>query len=156
MVNITAGDKMIMDGGWIYVFMSASDYNRFKVGMTINNPLIRLNNLRTGDPTLDFQVAYFIPSTLNWNLFELENHIHKELEAGSGRINFFNEKPSEWFIGDCRNAWFELDVIFENLGVDVTDYFDPEAKKIVRFWEENLRLLYAPPAPLDEDGLPFF
>ncbi len=145
-----------MNGGWIYVFMSASDYDRFKVGMTINNPLKRLNQLRTGDPTLDFQVAYFIPSALNWNLSELENHIHKELQAGSGRINFFNETPSEWFLGDCRNAWMELDVIFENLEVKVTDYFDPDEKNIVRFWEENLRSLYAPPLPLDENGFPSF
>ncbi|MEQ4693278.1 GIY-YIG nuclease family protein [Providencia manganoxydans] len=145
-----------MDGGWIYVFMSGTDNNRFKVGKTINNPFIRLNQLRTGDPTLDFQVAYFIPSSLNWDLSKLENHIHKELEAGIGRINFYNDQPSEWFRADCRDAWFELDVIFENLEVEVTDYFDPDAKKIVRFWEENLRSLYAPPAPLDEDGLPFF
>jgi hypothetical protein len=53
-----------------------------------NNPLVRLNQLRTGDPTLDFQVAYFIPSSLGWSLSQLESHIHEELEQGFCRSIF--------------------------------------------------------------------
>lgn len=147
---------MQLDGGWIYVFMSGSDYQRFKVGKTKNNPLVRLNQLRTGDPTLDFQVAYFIPSSLGWSLSQLESHIHEELEQGFCRINFYNEKRSEWFHGNSRHAWNELDIIFENLEVDVTDWFQPGESKVVRFWEESLRSLYGPGLPCDEDGFPIF
>ncbi|EPJ8558902.1 GIY-YIG nuclease family protein [Klebsiella pneumoniae] len=147
---------MQLDGEWIYVFMSGSDTERFKVGKTKNNPLIRLNNLRTGDPTLDFRVAYFIPSSLNWRLYGLEKHIHDQLEKGFPRISFYNDKRSEWFMGDAIDIWREMDIIFENLEVDVTDYFDPEGTKVVRFWEENLKSIYGPGLPLDDDGFPVF
>lgn len=49
---------IVMNGGWIYVFMTASDYGRYKVGFTKRNPMLRLKQLRTGDPKIGFEVAF--------------------------------------------------------------------------------------------------
>lgn len=50
--------KIVMDGGWIYVLMTASDYSRYKVGFTKHDPMLRLRQLRTGDPKIGFEVAF--------------------------------------------------------------------------------------------------
>ncbi|GKX51547.1 GIY-YIG nuclease family protein [Budvicia aquatica] len=142
-----------MGGGWIYVFMTASDYNRYKVGLTRNNPMLRLNQLKTADPMIAFQVAYFIPNSLDVKLSVIEKMIHQELGVP---VFFWNEEPSEWFYGEPRDVWSKLDDLFEMFGFEVTDYFDPDGKKVVRFWEESLNAIYAPPLPMDEDGFPLF
>lgn len=142
-----------VDGGWIYVLMTASDYNRYKVGLTIDNPLLRYKKLRTGDPTLGFEVAYYIPNSLGISLSSLENALHKELGP---RVNFFDEVSSEWFYGNPRHAWQNLEMIFEEFGFEVTDWFQPGENKVVRFWEEALTAFYGSVLPLDELGDPIF
>lgn len=140
-----------MGGGWIYVFMTSSDYKRYKVGLTKNNPMLRLNQLKTGDPLMGLAVAYFIPESSE-PLPTIEAMIHKQLGIP---IKFHNDESSEWFAGESSDAWIMLDVIFEILGYEVTDYFEPNGTKVVRFWEENLVSFYAPSQKLDEYDLPW-
>lgn len=130
------------DGSWIYVLMSGTDINRFKVGKTIQHPVKRLKDLRTGDPTLALQVAYFVQSSLNIKLGILESAIHQQLAAGLGRICFYDEAESEWFHGDARDAWLQLDMIFEEFEFTVTDYYQPGETKIVRFWGADMETEY--------------
>ncbi len=138
-----------LDGGWIYVLMTASDYNRYKVGLTTNNPLLRYKTLRTGDPTLGFEVAYYIPNSLGVTLSSLESALHKELGPS---INFFDDGPSEWFSGYPGCAFTKLEICFEEWGFVVTDDFQPSEQKIVRFWEADLISFYGPGLPLDDTG----
>ncbi len=140
-----------MNYGWIYVFMTSSNYRRYKVGRTKNNPMLRLNQLKTGDPLIGLAVAYLVPESSE-KLSTIEAMIHKQLGTP---ISFHNEKSSEWFTGESSNAWIVLDTIFESLGYEVTDYFHPDGNKVVRFWEENLISFYAPSLKLNEDGLPW-
>ncbi|HCE4545017.1 TPA: GIY-YIG nuclease family protein [Vibrio parahaemolyticus] len=97
-----------VDGeGWIYILMTPSDYNRVKIGMTKRNPLLRLRDLKTGDPYLALQAAYFIPTNFGLRLLDIENLIHVQLEHL--RIHFLDDedqvkKPSEWFTMDCRDS----------------------------------------------------
>lgn len=130
------------EGGWIYVLMSGTDINRFKVGKTINHPVERLKQLRTGDPTLALQVAYFVPALVGFQLRSLENAIHQQLAAAVGRISCYDDTISEWFHGDARNAWLELDMIFEEFNFTVTDYYQPNQNKIVRFWGADMEAEY--------------
>lgn len=140
-----------MKGGWIYVFMTSSDYARSKVGFTKNNPMLRLNQLKTGDPLIGFQAAYFVPDSLG-KLSTIEAMVHRHLGAS---IEFHNGELSEWFAGEPQDAWKMLDTIFTLLGYEVTDYFQPSGSKVVRFWEENLISFYAPPPEVDEHGIPW-
>lgn len=130
------------DGSWIYVLMSGTDINRFKVGKTTQHPVKRMKEIRNGDPTLALQVAYFVPALLNIKLGMLESSIHQQLAATVGRISFFDEAVSEWFHGDARNAWLELDMIFEEFGYTVTDLYQPGENKIVRFWGADMETEY--------------
>ncbi|MEH3425568.1 GIY-YIG nuclease family protein [Enterobacter roggenkampii] len=72
------------DGSWIYVLMSGTDINRFKVGKTTQHPVKRMKDIRTGDPTLALQVAYFVPALLNIKLGMLESAIHQQLASTVG------------------------------------------------------------------------
>ncbi|MHA1002869.1 hypothetical protein ACR9IA_20305 (plasmid) [Leclercia pneumoniae] len=129
-------------GSWIYVLMSGTDINRFKVGKTIQHPVKRMKDIRTGDPTLALQVAYFVPASLNIKIRMLESAIHQQLAASVGRISFYDEAESEWFHGDARNAWSELDMIFEEFEFIVTDCYQPGENKIVRFWGTDMEIEY--------------
>lgn len=144
-----------MEDGWIYVLMSASNIDRFKVGKTKNHPVARLKQLRTGDPTLALQVAYFVPSLLNITLSGLESHIHQSLTESHGRLNFFDETSSEWFAGDVRDAWSELDMIIEGCELTVTDWYQPGENKVVRYWggdlEDEYRRRFEPPFEVNSD-----
>lgn len=140
-----------MGGGWIYVFMTSSDYKRYKVGLTKNNPMLRLNQLKTGDPLMGLAVAYLVPESSE-PLSTIEAMIHKQLGTP---IKFHNDESSEWFAGESSNAWIMLDTIFEILGYEVTDGSDPNGTKVVRFWEEDLISFYTRPSILDEGSLPW-
>lgn len=130
------------DGSWIYVLMSGTDINRFKVGKTINHPVERLKHLRTGDPTLALQVAYFVPALLGIPLGGLESAIHQHFTESHGRLSFYDETLSEWFNGDARDAWRELDMIMEEFEFTVTDLYQPGENKIVRFWGADMETEY--------------
>ncbi|MDW7788765.1 GIY-YIG nuclease family protein [Morganella morganii] len=147
-------DYWINEGSWIYVIMTGDNINRYKVGRTKNNPMLRVNQLRTGDPYLALQLAYFIPSSLTTKTSILEAAIHKQLESP---ISFYGEKKSEWFNGDARDVWNEIDFIFESLGCEVTDYYQPFESKVVRFWGGDLEDFYNwKPLEVDEEGFPNF
>ncbi|MDE9586054.1 GIY-YIG nuclease family protein [Citrobacter braakii] len=72
--------------------MTASDYGRYKVGFTKRNPMLRLKQLRTGDPKIGFEVAFFIPDSLGIKLSALEAMLHEELGPA---VEFWDEQKSE-------------------------------------------------------------
>lgn len=131
------------DGSWIYVLMTGTDINRFKVGKTTQHPVERMKQLRTGDPTLALQVAYFVPASLNIKLGMLESAIHHQLAATLKRISFYDETISEWFHADARDAWRELDMIFEEFEYTVTNFYQPGQSQIVRFWGSDMETEYS-------------
>lgn len=130
------------DGSWIYILMEGENINKFKVGKTTQHPVKRFKDIRSGNTTLAIQVAYFVPSSLNIDLGYLETSIHRQLEASVGRICFYDEAKSEWFNGDARHAWLELDMLLEEFGFTVTDYYQPGETKIVRFWGSDMEAEY--------------
>ncbi|EJG0884883.1 GIY-YIG nuclease family protein [Vibrio parahaemolyticus] len=116
--------EMSYGEGWIYVLMTPSDYNRVKIGKTINNPLLRLRNLKTGDPYLSLQVAYFIPPHFGLNLKGVEDLIHNAL--AQSRIPFLDDedqlyKRSEWFQMDCREAESVVDNVLRHHNFQITN-----------------------------------
>ena len=141
-------------GGWIYLLMTSANYQRYKVGRTNQNPLIRFKQLRTADPCLDFEVAYFIPTSLG-ELSKVEAEIHRHLER---RISFHDEKASEWFKGDVKVASELIEGFFENWwGCNiVTDCFRPNACNVLRAYEERLNFMYGPEPEVDENGIPWW
>ncbi len=143
--------QMEPGGGWIYVLMTPNDYNRVKVGMTKNNPLLRLRELRTGDPSLSLLVAYYIPPGTGLSLRDIESLIHKDFEHV--RIHFINDedqirKPSEWFKIDCNDAEYYVDGVFKLNGYTVTEdkslllskpVSDPDVGRfVIKYYESDL------------------
>ena len=63
-------------GGWIYILWTNSDLRRVKIGMSINNPVLRLATLRCGDPFLGMIGAFFIPASLG-ELGWVEREVHR-------------------------------------------------------------------------------
>ncbi|CNG73327.1 T5orf172 domain [Yersinia kristensenii] len=140
--------EIVMDGGWIYVFMTASDYSRYKVGFTKHDPMLRLRQLRTGDPKIGFEVAFFIPDSLGIKLSALEAMLHEEL---GHPIEFWDEQKSEWFKGEPSDVWYEMQSLFTTFGYEVTDSYQPYQNKIVRFWEEEIVSLFSPSRPTNSN-----
>lgn len=88
-------------GSWIYILYSSSDYKRCKIGKTINNPLIRYKQLRTGDPELAFKAGYYIPDCFG-PISKFETAIHLEFE--DIRIDTHGDTKSEWFALPAKRA----------------------------------------------------
>lgn len=141
-----------LGGGWIYVMMTSSDYNRFKVGRTNGNPLDRAKTLRTGDPGVALEAAYFVP-VLHGKLSQIETSIHCELE---GRIFFHDEAASEWFSGSAKWACDYIEIMFEGwMGEPVASMFMFGQNRICRAYEADLLMFYGPIPMLNPiDGLP--
>lgn len=127
-------------GGWIYVLMSSADYDRFKVGRTSDNPLVRFKTLRTGDPSLGLETAYFIP-TRTEKLSIVEAEIHSRL--ADDRIAFHDEADSEWFRGSAKQACEWLEVMFSAWwGQPVVDTYLLGQGRVCRAYESDLENLY--------------
>lgn len=141
-----------LKGGWIYVMMTSSDYNRFKVGRTTGNPLGRFRALRTSDPTLGFVVAFFVPRTFA-RLSQVEAALHAEFE---NRIPFpDDEGVSEWFLGEPAWAHQWIESILEDWQEHpVRSMSFIGQGKICRAYEDDLRFFYRPTRLYPEDGLP--
>lgn len=141
---LCVGGTMVncLGGGWIYVLMTSSDYNRFKVGRTVGNPLLRLRNLRTGDPKLDLQAAYFLPRKYG-QLSRIEWSLQKEFGTP---INFHDEGESEWFTGSAKAACGWIDEVLYGwadsplYGLSMFD-----TQRICKTYEEDLRVFYGMP-----------
>jgi hypothetical protein len=142
-----------MTGGWIYVLMTSADYGRYKVGRTIGSPLVRFKALRTADPKLGLEIAYFVPSSFD-ELSRVEAALHRNLV---GRMTFHDEVPSEWFAGDVKAATEWIECLFAEWWGDgvVSDWFRPDLKQISRVYEGDLLSIYGPPPDLDEYGIPW-
>lgn len=89
-------------GAWLYVMMTAENYERFKVGKSINDPLDRRATFRTADPYLALAGAFFIPAQMG-DISTIEAYVkHNFRQSGLG-IDHYSDKPSEWFKGS--GAW---------------------------------------------------
>lgn len=135
--------------GWLYIMMTPSDYSRIKIGMTKNNPLLRLRDLKTGDPYLALQAAYFIPINFGMYLRDAESLIHNYF--CNLRIHFLDDedqinKPSEWFKMDCRDSVSNVDNVFKNHGFNITDDtsnpFIIGSRTAIKYYEPDL--IFAP------------
>ena len=131
--------------------MTSSNYNRFKVGRTENSPIIRLKNLKTGDPNLGLLVAYFVPEYLS-SLPPLEKEIHKQLGES---LMFHNESFSEWFLGEASESWKKLEIIFSCIGLEVISYPNLDETKVTRFWEDDVISFYSPSPKINKNDLPW-
>ncbi len=137
-------------GGWIYVVMTSSDYNRFKIGRTRNNPLARLKTLRTGDPYVAVEAAYFVPASRE-RLSKLEAAIHREF---GGRIRFHDESLSEWFPGSAKWACEWIECLFAGWWEEVASVYMLDQDRICKAYESDLEGIYIP-KKLGSDGLPW-
>ncbi|GAB1620990.1 hypothetical protein AAOGI_10400 [Agarivorans albus] len=135
--------------GWIYILMTPSDYNRVKIGMTKKNPLLRLRDLKTGDPYLALQAAYFIPTNFGLCLRNVEYLIHTQLEYS--RIHFLDDedqvnKPSEWFSIYFKNSVNIVNNAITSQGYGITN--DTSGLNVlgdkiaIQYFESDL--IYAP------------
>ena len=124
-------------GGWIYVLMTSSDYNRFKVGRTIGNPLDRAKRLRTGDPGIALEAAYFVPNS-HGKLSQMEAAVHREFP---GRITFHDETISEWFPGSAQWACEWIESVFAD---SLSSMYMFGQDRICRAYEADLLDFYGP------------
>jgi hypothetical protein len=127
MAYVYVGGRKIT-GGWIYIFMTSSDYGRSKIGETRRNPLERYVNLRTADPTAGLFTTYFISDDALYHhgfasIKSLETYIHSKIP---GRMDTHDETRSEFFKVEAEHANFLIEVIFEELEIKITD------------WQENI------------------
>lgn len=140
-----------LKGGWIYVMMTSSDYNRFKVGRTNGNPLDRAKKLRTGDPGIALLAAYFVPAS-HENLPQIEAAIHHEF---GGRISFHDEGISEWFHGSARWACEWIESMFEGWYGPIASMHMFGQGRICRAYEDDLCTFYGTiRSPSSIDDLP--
>lgn len=141
------------NGGWIYVVMTSSDYNRFKLGRTIGNPISRFKTLRTGDPRLGIEVAYFIPASFAEKLSRMEADLRRELGP---RISFHDENGSEWHRGSAKDAAQLVECLLEGWSDQPIASIHLFGKnRICRAYEEDLATLYGPAPLLDDNGIPW-
>lgn len=109
--------------GWIYIMMTPSDYNRVKIGITKNNPLLRLRDLKTGDPYLAIEAAYLIQNDTNFTTKVIESFIHSYF--ADVRIHFLDDEdrinvPSEWFTMDPQQSSYLVEEALKKMGFTIT------------------------------------
>jgi hypothetical protein len=139
-------------GGWIYVLGTSADYQRFKIGKS-KNPLKRFKSLRTADPYLAIEAAYFIP-TSRGRLSAVETAIHHRFP---GRIHFHDdEELGEWFTGTPKMACDWMEGLFaEWFGEDVASVYMLDQDRICKAYEEDIESIFGHKKKLGNDGLPF-
>lgn len=109
--------------GWIYIMMTTCDYGRVKIGLSVNNPIKRLSNLKTADPFLVMHAAYFIPTNVaGFSLRDIEKKLHESFK--DFRIFFFDDEdevnvPSEWFFINAYGSDEIIDKAFNSIGFRV-------------------------------------
>jgi len=120
---------------------TSSDYNRFKLGRTVRNPLDRAKQLRTGDPGLGLEAAYFVP-TSHGRLSRVEAAVHCEMGR---RIPFHDGTRSEWFAGTAEWGFEWLESIFDDWDMPVSnDLQRLWSDVVVRVYEDDLLALFGP------------
>lgn len=141
-------------GGWIYFIMTASDYDRVKIGKSRNVPMKRTSNLKTGDPNIALDYVYFVPdSVVDYSI--LETLIHQELD--DIRIQFMETGgKSEWFSGYISDLRILVDDLIEGHGYPLYRGIAPFDNVISAMSIDDLLDYLKPPLELDEDGFPIF
>lgn len=129
-------------GSWIYILFSSSDFTRCKIGKTINNPLIRYRQLRTGDPYLAFKVGYYIPDRFG-SISSFETAIHSEF--GDERLDTHGDTISEWFILPAKEAEFLVDCKLKDwTGQEVFMSTTFHCDKLIKMYEDDIQSTYSP------------
>ena len=139
-------------GGWIYVLMSSSNYNKFKIGRSRRNPMDRIKDVRVGDQGIGLLTAYFVPSSVG-ALSRVEAAIHDQF---GGRLAFHDESLSEWFEGspDWACQWIEA-VVEDWRQEPVASISSLGSGRICRAYESDLAGIYEwKPGQNHLDGLP--
>lgn len=135
-------ESLQLVGGWVYVAMTSSNYDRFKIGRTGRNPLARMAVFRTSDPGLALEAAYFVPAS-HGRLSRVESALHRQF---GGRIRFHDESLSEWFAGSARWGCERVEEIFESWHeAPVADFSQLDQDRICRGFESDLHALFAAP-----------
>ncbi|GEM_PF-2423227 len=133
--------------GWIYVCMTARDPNRFKIGLSESNPLIRMRAFKTADPYIALNQAYCFLNTFGRTLKGIEDYLHSHRFFCDSRIHFLGDenqesKPSEWFSGDPRDVMASLESALSEIGFDITnpssEDYSPYKKRAIRFYDCDL------------------
>lgn len=130
--------------GWIYIMMTPSDYNRVKIGITKNNPLLRLRELKTGDPYLAVEAAYLIQYGTRFTTRDIEVYIHTYLD--DVRIHFLADEdrvnvPSEWFKVNSQESMLLVEEALKKMGFYITSsgcYLDNLTNVASRYYESEL------------------
>jgi|GEM_PF-5013016 len=131
-------------GGWIYVIMTASDFDRVKIGKSRSFPFKRANNLKTGDPNID--------SVMNFT--DLETLIHQEFDYIRIKFNDTGAK-SEWFSGYISDIVFQINDFLKSNEFPLYIGINPFENVISAMSVDDLED-YLKPRQLDENGWPFF
>lgn len=146
--------KLFPPGGWIYIIMTASDYDRVKIGKSRNAPMVRTNNLKTGDPNIALGYVYFVPDTVV-DFSILEKLIHQALD--DTRVPFMETGgKSEWFYGYISDVRILVDDIIEGFEYPLYRGISPFDNVISVMSIDDLLDYLKPPLQLDEDGFPIF
>jgi hypothetical protein len=130
--------------GWIYIMMTPSDYNRVKIGMTIHNPRNRLRELKTGDPYLAINAAYFIPNKFGQNLKSIEDKIHTYFN--NIRIHFLEDEDrvkvrSEWFSLEASESQWAVDDAFRSIGFEIgspSNNYEIKPNIVAKYYDSDL------------------
>ncbi|OAS90030.1 hypothetical protein A6I77_23295 [Achromobacter xylosoxidans] len=139
-----------VQGGWIYVLGTTADYQRFKIGKS-TNPLKRFKDLRTADPYLAIEAAYFVP-TSKGRLSAVETAIHRQFPE---RIRFHDDEEGEWFSGTPKMACEWMECLFADwFGEDAASVYMLDQDRICKAYEEDLEAIFMR-KKLGSDGLPF-
>ena len=100
---------------------------------------------------LTLQAAYFVPAS-HGELSQIEASVHREFE---GRISFYDEAKSEWFLGNAKRACEWIELLFEDWwGKPVVSMHMLDQNRVCRAYEEDLYDFYGPIPQLDENGIP--
>ncbi|QBR04353.1 hypothetical protein E1956_45475 (plasmid) [Paraburkholderia pallida] len=113
----------------------------------------RAKTLRTGDPKLALEVAWFVPAKYG-KLSTIEAALHGQFAE---RIAFHDEGTSEWFFGEAKWASEFIENLLEEWSRHpISDVFANAENRVCRAYEADLESLYGPPVRLDpESGMPW-
>lgn len=134
-------ETITLDGGWIYLFLSSSDYTRSKIGKSIA-PLRRFRQQRTGDPTLGLVVAYYIPRHVGRH-GDMESSLHHYFS--DYRILTHEDTNSEWFKINPEEAQLQMECLLEEwCGQEIKSAGHMSPRNLTRFFESDLVGMFEP------------
>jgi len=134
-------EEIMFDGGWIYIFLSSSDYTRSKIGKSID-PLRRFREQRTSDPTLGLVVAYYIPLNVGPH-----GHVESSLHHYFSDYRILNHDgtKSEWFRITPEEAQLQIECLLEEwCRQEIKSAGHMSPRILTRFFESDLVGMFKP------------